>query len=217
MATVNPDKLKIDIQTLPSNSHRERESKTIEKKVQPVVSVKPRVKPETFMDKFKNSFFASDIGSIKDYLIFDVLIPTLKNTFEDAVMNTIHMSLFGENNRRNNIRRNGGSSIVNYNSIYDLRNRQSSSAYNQISPTDRARHNFSNIIVSSRGEAEDVLSSMVDLISEYGAVSVASFYSLLGLEQYPIDHKWGWTDISSAEVLRVRDGYSFRLPRPDSI
>ena len=51
-----------------------------------------------------------------------------------------------------------------------------------ISRDDRARHEFGNIIYTSRGEAEEVLSHLVDLTIEYGEATVAAFYELSNIE-----------------------------------
>ena len=77
----------------------------------------------------------------------------------------------------------------------------------------RTGYDFDDIILDSRGEAEDVLSRMDELIDNYGIVSVADFYDLCGITGSYTDNKYGWTDIRSAQVVRVRDGYKIKLPR----
>ena len=71
----------------------------------------------------------------------------------------------------------------------------------------RSRHNFDDIILDSRGEAEEVLSHLVDLVDDYGMASVADLYDLVGITSNFTDNKYGWTNLSSASVSRVRDGY----------
>ena len=54
---------------------------------------------------------------------------------------------------------------------------------------------------------------MDELISSYRVVSVADFYDLAGITPEYTDNKYGWTDIRSANIVRVRDGYMIKLPR----
>ena len=70
-----------------------------------------------------------------------------------------------------------------------------------------------DIILESRGEAEDVLERMDELIATYQLVSVADFYDLVGVSGNYTDNKYGWTDIRNASVIRVRDGYMIKLPK----
>jgi hypothetical protein len=44
-------------------------------------------------------------------------------------------------------------------------------------------------------------------------VSVADLYDLVGVTGNYTDNKYGWTDIRSASVIRVRDGYMLKLPK----
>ena len=72
----------------------------------------------------------------------------------------------------------------------------------------RARHDFDDILFESRGEAEDVLSHLVDLTIDYGVASVADFYDLSGIESQFTDNKYGWTNLRDAEVTEsMRDAY----------
>lgn len=51
------------------------------------------------------------------------------------------------------------------------------------------------------------------MISVYGMVSVADLYDLIGVTGNYTDNKYGWTDIRSASVVRVRDGYIVKMPK----
>ena len=66
---------------------------------------------------------------------------------------------------------------------------------------------------ATRRDAEEILNYMGDLIDEYRFVTVADLYDLIGVSGNYTDNKYGWTDISNAEIVRVRDGYVIRLPK----
>ena len=60
------------------------------------------------------------------------------------------------------------------------------------------------IIVSTRKEGEAVLDELEDILREYGQVSVADFYELVGIQPEYTDNKRGWKELR----------YTFSLPDP---
>ena len=70
-----------------------------------------------------------------------------------------------------------------------------------------------DIIFDNRGEAEIVLSRMDELIDTYGIVTIADLYDLAGVTGDYTTNNYGWTNIRSAEVVRVRDGYIIKMPK----
>ena len=77
----------------------------------------------------------------------------------------------------------------------------------------RSSYSYDDIILNSRGEAEDVLMRMDELMETYGLVRVADLYDLVGITGNYTDNKYGWTNIRNAEIVRVRDGYMIKMPR----
>ena len=101
------------------------------------------------------------------------------------------------------------SSRVSYRKYYDDRERRDSGSSNHT----RSGYEYDDIIIENRGEAEDVLSRMDELIDQYGLVSVADLYDLVGINGNYTDNKYGWFNIRTASVVRVRDGYMIKLPK----
>lgn len=86
-----------------------------------------------------------------------------------------------------------------------------------LSRASRTRHDFNDIVIQYRPEAEEVVSRMFDLLERYGSVEVADLYELTGIASSHTDHKWGWTDLRGARVRPIRggkDGYLLELPEP---
>ena len=54
---------------------------------------------------------------------------------------------------------------------------------------------------------------MDEIIDMYGRVSVADLYDLVGITGNYTDNNYGWTNLASAEPIRVRDGYVIKLPK----
>ena len=77
----------------------------------------------------------------------------------------------------------------------------------------RTGYNYDDIILQTRGEAEEVLSRMDEIIDTYGVVSVSDLYDLVGITGNYTDNKYGWTNIRNAKPIRVRDGYMLDLPK----
>ena len=74
-------------------------------------------------------------------------------------------------------------------------------------------YSYDDIIVETRGEAEAVLSRMDEMMEEYEVVRVADLYDLVGITGDYTDNRYGWTNIRNAEIVRVRDGYTIKMPR----
>ena len=77
----------------------------------------------------------------------------------------------------------------------------------------RSGYSYDDVILDTRGEAEEVLTRMDELIETYGVVSVADLYDLVGVTCNYTDNKYGWTNIRNAEPIRVRKGYMLKLPK----
>jgi len=192
------------------NSHKyKEEQKRVavpeEKKVEKVITGTAKSKKKSEFQKFMD-IFIEDIDNVKSYILLDVLIPAIKKAISDIVTNGIDMLLYGGTGRTKS---NSPASKVSYRSYYDGGNvrRDYSTVRTKIG------YSYDDIILDSRGEAEEVLSKMDELISTYGVVSVADLYDLVGITGNYTDNKYGWTDIRSASVIRVRDGYMLKLPK----
>lgn len=201
-----------------SNSHRSKETeKQVEvsekKKVEKVTNGKVKTKKKSEVHKFTDIFLAEDVTNVKDYLIGEVLLPAVKKAVSEMVTSGIDMLLYGETRSKKD-REKG--SRVSYSSYYKDRDR---GGYDRERDRDRGGrrvrngYDYDDIILESRGEAEDVLDRMDDLIDSYGIVSVADLYDLVGIQGNYTDNKYGWTNLRSADVQRLRDGYLLKLPK----
>ena len=198
----------------PPNSHKYREdqAKGAEKEkkvVTKVVKGTARVKKKSDMRKLADIFIAEDVKNVKSYVLLDVLVPAIKNTILDIIIDSAKMFLGGGDRRRSS-----NASKVSYRNYYerkeDYRNDRRDSG-------SRSAYSHDDIVLDSRGEAEEVLARMSELIETYNNVSVADLYDLVGIPSQYTDNKYGWTNIRNAEPIRVRDGYLLKLPKPGPI
>ncbi len=162
------------------------------------------------------SIGVEDGRTVGDYLIWDVILPAVKDTISEVFKKGIDAFLYGNTRpySRGNVERHGSTTRVSYNSYYD-RERDRGNRYTYHG---RSVNDFRDFVFEDRRDAEAVLSEMVEIISVYGFCKVSDFYSLVGeTERNFTDHNYGWDQLGSASVERVRDGWIVDLPRPISL
>ena len=190
------------------NSHKSKEeAKTRQdKKIERVVSGPVRQKKKSELRKFTDVFLSEDVGTVKNYILSDVLIPAIKRAVSDIVGNGIDMLLYGESGKSR--KREAGASRISYREYYD-RERDRREDRGRV----RTGYDFDEYVLNNRGEAEEVLSQMDELIERYKTISVADYCELIGVRSRYTDNNYGWTNITSARVVPVRDGYVIKLPK----
>lgn len=172
-----------------------------EKKIEAVVHAKGTRK----RNRFVNSVISEEAGNVKNYILGDVLIPALKKAISDVVTNGIDMILYGETGHTKS--RSGSKvSYISYDRSYS-KDRDRKSDYRV------STYNFDDLVFNTRGEAELILDNLYEIIDRYRVATVADLYDLAGERSRYTDNKFGWDDISSASVVRIRDGFVIKLPR----
>ena len=76
---------------------------------------------------------------------------------------------------------------------------------------------YNDIVFSNRGDAEEALSEMLEILKHFKVVSVADLFDMAGVSCNYTDNNYGWTNLQDARVERVYDGYVIRLPRATKI
>lgn len=201
----------------PPNSKKAQE-RDEPKRVERVTSADAVRRKKSLGRQFRETFVGGDAKTALHYVIYNVLIPAAKDSISDAVASGIEKWLFGES--RGGKRRGGPSSgaqgYVSYNRMGPADDRPPMPR--SISRRARARHDFDDIVLANRTEAEEVIDRLFDLVSRYEAATVADLYELTGLDSSHTDNKWGWTDMRGANVTRVRTGgYLLDLPDPEPL
>lgn len=208
----------MDLNQYRGNSNASKQNDVPEREPMQVVANGKKV-PQSAGRRFLSEFIADDIHTIKDYILWDVLLPAVKNAISDTVTNGIDMLLFGQTRTRggNTVKR-----ITPYSSLYS--NNVSGNRvvkYNEPVQDRRPRslggYSYQEVVLATRPEAEDVLAQMRLYLDRYGVVSVGDLYGAVGEVPDMIDNKWGWSDLSGACVQRCSDGFILRMPRVESI
>ena len=191
-----------------SNSHRSKEltkSEPVKKVVKPIAKATTKKK-----NKLAETFISEDASNIKSYILMDVLVPAIKKAVIDIVTDGISMLFYGDTSHGNR-RSSTSASYISYNRYSDRDRRDDRTSYG------RSRYSYDDIILQSRGEAEEVLDRMSEMIDTYGIVSVADMYDLVGIATNYTDNKYGWTNLRNAEPIRVSNGYMLKLPKAGPI
>lgn len=188
------------------NSHKSKEQQNEynrNKNLHKVVSGPVRSKDKNSIRKLADAFITEDIENVKSYILLDVIIPAVKSAISEVITSGIDLILYGETGHSKN---RSSASKTSYRGYYDKHDDRRQNSV-------RSSYDYKDIILDNRGEAEDVLTKMDELVSIYGMVSVADLYDLVGITGNYTDNNYGWTDIRSAQAVRVRDGYLLKLPR----
>lgn len=210
-----PDENKTTEQRFPPNDYtsikpRAQDIPSGDKKKDEIKPVaRGKTKKKTFGERIAENFLATDREEIKEHLLFDWLIPGIKNAVEDI----IHMLLYGEATDPRIRRKRGESRVerVPYNSIYDGKRRRD----DEYIP--RKRNRSPELIFDTRQDAEEVLSTLFEYVDDYGVATMKDLYSLADM---PTDHtmyKWGWYDLREATVVKVREGFLLKMPKAEPI
>jgi hypothetical protein len=191
----------------PANSQKAKKTPDQEKVVEAVVTTPATKRKKNLLDRFAHSIFAEDADGVVSYVVVDVLLPAFKSLLYDTVSQGFERALYGEN-RRGSSSRPGG--YVNYSRVSSERTQRPA-----LSRQARATHDFNDIMLQSRVEAENVIDGLRTLIDQYQQASVSDLYDLVGLTADFADATWGWigNDLRDADVRAVRGGYLLNLPR----
>ena len=190
----------------------EGETPKDDKHVEAVAQGKKVSKSKSKARQIAEIFVGGDLKETAEHVRDDVAIPALKNFLYDSLSEGLQRILWGET--RNDRRRN--STHRDYVG-YSRRAREARPTSQTNARHPRATQDFDDIVLATRTEAESVLSRMYDLIERYNMVTVAEFYSLVGISAEFTDENWGWRDLRSANIQHIRDGFRINLPKPEEL
>lgn len=204
-------------QQFPGNSHKSKEEPAAEEKqIEKIVTGTVTRKKKGLGRKIAETFTGDDARNVAQYVIFDVAVPALKSMMLDMLIQGGERMFFGETRGRSGRSVGTKSTYTSYNKMYDRRD-SSSPIPRTLSQRARATHDFDEIILETRVEAENVLDGLDMILRQYDLVTVADLYQLLGMSPSFTDDKYGWTDLRGSSVRNTRGGYRLELPHTSPI
>lgn len=200
-----------------SNSLKERTAQEKNLPAQPqvkkMVSEKDITK-KTLFQKMKDTFVVNSIQDVGSYLWEQVLVPTMKNLFIDAVTNGANMLMHGETRASTRNSTYSGGSRASYDRYYSNNNRRED---DQRTVRTTTRWGFEDIVITDHQKAVDILHELDSIMAEYNRVRVAELNTMLGVTGPYTENYYGWTDIRMAKLVPVRGGWVIEMPRVQAL
>ena len=192
-----------DLNLEPNSNKHKAERKPLEK----VVTGEVRVKKKSIFKRTADAFLTEDRGDISTYLLFDVIVPAIKDLVVDTTENFVEAMFYGKGSGRTKRSRSSGSTFVSYDSI-------SRKDRDRRAPKPSVLYEMPDYIFKSRQEADRALEILKESTEQYGEATLGDFYELIGVtgNGYP-DRLYGWTDLRTAYVSRSNGGYCINFPR----
>jgi len=176
--------------------------------------------------KLKGAIVASSMRDVKDWVIFDVLIPGAKNLFINAIDMALNGRLTGGRNGGNRYYYGGNTSYENY--YRSQRNpRQDDRDYINYARKPAPRSfDYKCIVGRNRMAAIEIVDrARAKIKSPYGTCSKADLYEIIEdvnnnpnfgyfafvPEPNGVDRDWGWIDVNDICIRGVTGGYLIDL------
>jgi hypothetical protein len=220
------------MEDLPSNSQRAKRS--IREEVETPAAEPKQLKklidgPVTRRKKplgkrFREMFLGGDGPTVWEYVIQDIFVPAMRDMIVDAGIGGLERAVYGESRHSHRRPRQhiGGvlGGPVNYSGFANKPVGPRSVREDPrpaLSRRARATHDFDEIVLDSRADAEIILDGLYAVLEQYDSVSVSDLYELLGQSGQFTDQRWGWTDLEGSRIERIRNGYVLNLPRTEHL
>lgn len=203
---------------LPPNSYKSRE-KAPKKEEKHELNTTPlqgnaTFKKKGFMSKIKHSFISEDAGSVGEYIVKDIILPTAKDLLFNSMQSALSIVLYGKmpNKKKSHTPYSSLSSGGGY--MYNTISKSSRDTQSQIKING---FDVDEIEFDYLADAEKVLSDLVELIDVYGNCTIADLYNSMEITiQSPYlqnsADKYGWTNLSDAKTRRYGNKYYLLLP-----
>ena len=189
MVPIRPEKSSLDMAYDDAKPTRPKD-------LEPVVN-HPGKRKTSLAKKAANTFLAEDIDNVKQFIIFDVIVPGIKEAF----LSSIEMLLFGSTRRGG--RRNVGrtNERVSYDAYYDsARDDRRDRRYNSRSSR---KSSLEDIELYDRYDAERVIEKIQRRIRDEGYASLANLFQLCDMSFDHTDYNWGWERGQEREFVAV--------------
>lgn len=188
---------------IPDEGKKDKPEKIVQGEV--VAKKKPKIQ------KVAETFFGGDLKDVIKSTVNDVVIPSAKNMIFDTFTQGLSRIMWSDGRQpagRPNTQH------VNY-AATSRRNVGRGSFYSSSRPASRG---VDDVILSSRDDANMVVSELQRRISNYGMVSISDLYSLVGITGDYTDEAYGWRNLNGVTVQNVGvNQFRINLPRPEEL
>ena len=172
-----------------------------------------------FGTRLKETFIAEDARDVGDYIVWDILIPTIKRTIRDIIVGSADRIFLGTStapSSSSNLYRDRG--VTRVRTDYASRSRSNTTVETRTIPSAsivRSGYRVNDFEFETRDDAEFVWNKLLEHIAEYGKVGVNQYFEMVGKSSDFTAQRWGWKDLTGAYVVNSTNGtYLLRLPDP---
>lgn len=179
--------------------------------LQPIIANPVVRKKKSLGKRFAEMLIGDDVQDIGQYILRTAIVPTIQNIICD-----IPQLIFF---RRASPRSGYGwpsdprGTYTNYSKLSFSQDptRQTDMYGRPIQ--EQKNYMFDEIIFRTPEEASMIQTNMLDIIQLYGYVTVAQVNEMMRVKPSFTDYDWGWRNIASSSIQKVREGYLLNLPK----
>ncbi len=191
-----------------SNSNKSKQNSG-ENKIVPVINTKASIKKTSVIGKIAQLILPEDIDLAKTRIKDGVIAPTIRQMIVNSV------ATFFDSKTNSNIGTAIGTTILKSGSVTPYNSISSGNSQVKVSP---GVYKFDPVVVTSMEDADALIRSMKDYISESGCCSVANMYDMANLGECikSTDNYYGWTDLRELSCKTyIEDGqYKYLISCP---
>lgn len=164
--------------------------------------------------KFVSLFIKSDLPSVKEHFIMDVMVPKITEMIVDGVRESAEMIFYGAANQKNSKSKSG--TYISYNNFSSKK-----TSVSQVEQRENLYHPEANVAFDAYWQADELKDILLEMLEANHNVTVAEFYReanqiLTDPVSVPNDYmneRYGWTDLSEIRPVRRNGAYYLALPR----
>lgn len=181
----------------PSNNENEKP------KITPITKGTKEKKPGVLSWMYDH-FISMKPKDIIVHVLDEVVAPGVKQFASDVIDYSKNLLLFGDGDARDNRYTHYGSK---------------SEKIVSAPPTkeDKMRGNFTNVEINTRADAQQVREQMIEWMAQYGEVTVANFYSWVGVESDFTDERYGWRSFPNGLNIVPLPNSKYKLGLPKAV
>lgn len=212
----------MDESLLPKELRTKPDDKTPQK-ANKAIAGSAHVKKPGLRKKILDVFAVEDLGSVREYIFWEQIVPSLQEGLYNVISNTIAMIFWGntararKGTRRSNANWSPNEATFSYDRVNERRGgSRRDDGYSSRRPSS-AR--LDEITVDTHGDAQAVLEELTAYMEQYGRVPVSAYYEAFGISRNGVwtDARWGWTSLAEARVVPAHGGgWTVYLPDPEA-
>lgn len=176
--------------------------------------------------RINNAFGGQNMKTVGLVLLTTVIVPNVKDLLMDLINEGGRQAIYGEGGRGRGYNTPSQSSLIgsrvrgtSYNTMSQsqLVGTRTAGDTSIAQANDRTSYDFTRYPIATREFAMEVIAKMGHHVEEFGRVSVADLYDLLGVTGNGFtDLKNGWdaTGYNQFDIRKVREGWILILPNP---